>query len=579
MRWIAIAVAVVALARPEPCIGFVQNKDDSGAKMRWNVNAYDAFLAPDQNPQTLAIRYRIGNEGSGQGFAKAEANAVRTAFALWQLVSGTRVRFEEMPGVANSSAAILDGANTVTWAAPGSPYIDSSSIARTTIASDQGVIIEADITLNRTTPWNPEFQTPNSGAYLTEAVVLHEIGHLLGLLHTPLGAGTMYWRITQGMTPAAGLSSDETAAIRALYGEPNFLKTVGSIKGRVTLGGRGVFGAMVTAEKPPGIVQSATLSDADGNYELPALDPGPYAVRALPLDPDGPSDGYLVRGTSIDEFTRNQFAAVATNFRPSADATATVSANKATSLNFSVTAGSSPFRITEIRLGLTPEIRASGDLALQIPQGQTSDVGVYLNAFPGNDAVLRIGGDHLAIGATEVIPNALRNLTLVHAPVTPAAGASTGLRSISVVSGGSTAWASGFIEVLGPFPDQNSDGLDDLFQRRYFAPFTVPEAGATADPDRDGWTNQRERLSGSDPTDPASIHFRILSTKLNADGTTTVTSESAPGRRFQLWRRDDFGGGAWEPVGAASTAVAETVVLTDPVAAVRLRAYRVAQVQ
>jgi hypothetical protein len=168
-------------------------------------------------------------------------------------------------------------------------------------------------------------------------------------------------------------------------------------------------------------------------------------------------------------------------------------------------------------------------------------------------------------------------MSLVEAPVMVATNATPGLRSISVQANGYTAWANGFVEVLPPFPDFNFDGLDDRWQRKYWSPFTRPEAAPNADPDGDGFVNRREFVMGSDPTDPNSVKYRILSVKLNAGG-TVITWESAPARRYQVWSRPDAASGGaagWLAVGSPVTAPGETASSTDTRPATGIRFYLV----
>ena len=149
-----------------------------------------------------------------------------------------------------------------------------------------------------------------------------------------------------------------------------------------------------------------------------------------------------------------------------------------------------------------------------------------------------------------------------------------GMRSVQVIANGFTAWASGFVDVAATVPDFNFDGLDDRFQRRYFRPFTRSEAAPGADPDGDGYLNRQEAARGTDPTDGKSYGYRVTGVRLTVAG-ATVNWESAVGRRYQLWSRDDFGVGIWEKVGGVVTATGETAQGVDGRPSVRLRLYRV----
>jgi hypothetical protein len=207
--------------------------------------------------------------------------------------------------------------------------------------------------------------------------------------------------------------------------------------------------------------------------------------------------------------------------------------------------------------------------------GQT--VGVFVPGLMATNAVLRLTGEGVSYGPTEVLPGALRSLTLVQVPVSVASNAAAGLRTLSVTANGFTAWANGFAEILPANPDFNLDGLDDRFQRRYFDPFTQNTAGPEQDPDGDGFVNRREATMGSDPTKASSVNWRISSVKLAAPG-TTVTWESAPGRKYQVYARDNLVGATWQAIGGVLTVAGESGQLLDTRPTDQLRFYQVRDV-
>lgn len=566
--------------------GFV-TRDDSGIPVRWNFNSLGED-SPDQNPQTLAIRFRIGRQGSGHGDTAGELTAVRASFGQWQAVPGTRVKFEEAGLVDNTSVVVNDTRNTVTWASASSPYLNSGASARTTVVTVGADLVEADIVINSDKPWFTDYNHPQENILFLETVVTHEIGHLLGLLHSPLGGATMFWTIPPGLNSAAGLSADEINFVRSIYGAASTATAVGTAKGRVLKAGKTVFGAMVVAEDAHGVLQAGTISNEQGQYQMPGLSPGSYQVRALSLDPHGASfDDFLVRGFDLDEFgavdnsgqLKRRFEGVATDYGTSPSAGISVTGGKVTSLDLTVPAGSPPFRITEIRTSLDRSRFVSGDAAVQISPGQTGAwIGVYVPGLPIGAVEMEVGGDGLTRGVVEVIPNALRSMSLVQAEFAVAPGATPGLRTISVKAGGITVRAHGFVEVLPPFPDFNFDGFDDRFQRRYFAPFTVPEAASGADPDGDRWSNAREFSAGSDPRDKTSTGLRMTILRQQVTATTaSVTCETVPGARYQLFRRADLAGAAWQPVGAVTMAAGTSTILMDPNKAPTFQFYRVKQ--
>lgn len=574
-----------------PVSAAVLRTESGSPPLRWNFDQYLADFFPDQNPSTRAVRFHLGTTVSRSGVQSNEWNSVRSAFAQWQSVPGTKILFEEGAPVSNPvNVSALDGRNDVVWL-PNGTYgqgdlgerisMGSGTIALTVLSLDvdfndstTGTIVEADTLFNRDLDYAVDFQSTTTSRIFLESAMLHEIGHWLGMNHSPLGAATLWWYQASGVGAGAGLSSDDLSFARSQYGKPATLAADGILRGTVRLGGNGVFGALVAAERPDGVVMAGTVTESDGSFRIPGLPPGQYRLRAYPADPNAGGDASLVRGLELDVSAARRFSSANTSFLPTLDALVTLAAGASVERNVTVSAGTPPFRITEVRTGFNPAGRASGDQPLLLPAGQSNLwVGVFVPVTLPTNAVLSITGPGLTFGNSQVIPQALRQLTLVQAPVTVAPDAPPGLRSIELTANGFTAAAVGFVDVDPIAPDHNFDGLDDRFQRQYFAPWTRTEAGPEADPDGDGFVNRRERLMGSDPTNRSSVAYRLTRIRMTVDG-TELTWESAPGRRYQAWSRETLTSG-WVTVGTAVTAGGETSTRTDPRPASAIRFYRI----
>ena len=114
-------------------------------------------------------------------------------------------------------------------------------------------------------------------------VVLHEMGHALGLQHTFTSA-TMSTATTSATSLVTPLDADDVAGISVLYPNANFALT-GSISGQITSAGSGVHLESVVAIRA-GAGAISTLTNPDGTYEIDGVPPGQYYIYAHALPPD-----------------------------------------------------------------------------------------------------------------------------------------------------------------------------------------------------------------------------------------------------------------------------------------------------
>jgi Matrixin len=143
----------------------------------------------------------------------------------------------------------------------------------------------------------PAYFTLGPSSYSEEFFVtlVHEFGHTLGLQHT-LTSSVMSTYVTTAATKGSPLGADDIAGISLLYPAGNYLSTVGSISGKVTLNGNGVNLASVVAiaANSPAI---ATLTNPDGTYQINGIPTGTngggieYYVYVHPLPPAAGGEG------------------------------------------------------------------------------------------------------------------------------------------------------------------------------------------------------------------------------------------------------------------------------------------------
>jgi hypothetical protein len=551
----------------------------AGQSRRWALNPPDARVPVTSVDRTSrSILYHLDARGFSTTNTAAELDAVRAAFDQWALVSGTTLKFQEGAQlVGTQDVHGQDGLNSVFWTTNllvnGGRDNLSGVLALTYVTSfsDGNVITDADTVFNGSQyRWFTDATNPSLQGPFVEAIALHEIGHFLGLRHSPVGGATMLFVGDFGVNSQVGLATDEFSAARSLYGAATNATWLGRVAGTVRAGGSPVLGAAVFAEDARGNIAAGTVTRTNGTFDLPALSPGAYSVRVAPLDP--PTAGnYLVRGADIAAGYR----AAQTEFLPSTNRVVTVSAGGTVTTDFTVEAGT-PLRIVRLLRPATDLSNPSFNnkpVSVQ-PAGQRLYAGVLTTSVPDSGTRLGVTGDGLEVGATEIRLNILGTMSLVAAPVQFTTNASPGLRSVRLESGGKVAWAHGFLEILPEFPDANFDGLDDRFQRQYWRRFTTTNAAPAADPDQDGFANRWEYDTGTNPTNRLSARFEILSTQVTREG-TRIEAQTASGKRFQLTARDTVPGSEWQTIGNPVLANAATTTFVDPTSTQRVRFYRV----
>jgi len=259
------------------------------------------------------VRYFVSDTGVPGVSAVDFQNAVGRAFATWQAVPTASITYQ-LAGVTSALPGSDDGSSVLGFRSR--PDLDRV-LASTSFLVDSttGALIESDIFFNSAFQWSTA-AAGETGRYDLESIALHEIGHFSGLGHSALGETEMISTggrrvlsaeavmfpiaFAPGSIAARTLKADDIAGISDLYPDGDFQTTDGSLSGSVTKDGQPLFGAHVVAFNPAtGTMIAGFTLNAQGQFSIGGLSPGPYAVRVEPLD-DADIDSFFSSAQTVD---------------------------------------------------------------------------------------------------------------------------------------------------------------------------------------------------------------------------------------------------------------------------------------
>lgn len=261
----------------------------------------------------VPVRYYVNDQGVPGVSASDFQAALGRAFSAWQELPTAAVSYQ-FAGFTSARPGDGDGMNTLGFRS--APELDRVLAATSFIVDNvSGALLESDVFFNSAFFWSTS-ASGTAGRVDVESIALHEIGHLSGLGHSMIGetelqagggrrviaAEAVMFPIAYaaGSVAARTPRADDIAGMSDLYPDGDFTDGLGSLSGRVTKNGKGVFGAHVVAFSPASGAMIANFSlDTEGHFSIAGLAPGPYVLRVEPID-DAGVDSYFAASAPTD---------------------------------------------------------------------------------------------------------------------------------------------------------------------------------------------------------------------------------------------------------------------------------------
>lgn len=312
MRPARLRLCLLALSLTVAAQGYIRQQNTAGSAVVRTDFAEFQLLVNEQTAPGLA-----NTEGVVVITESSDPLAAITAATeRWSAIPQSAIEFRPVEGTSLSPNG-ADGFHVVSFQdTPENRDVVGDATAVTLFFTTQdGIVRDSDVYFNpvltdvdgRSIPFSTDGA---EGTYDILSILLHELGHSLGLNHTNVLGATMFQFGREAEVFAATLAPDDIAFAVDVYPAPSGQSGFGRIRGTALLSdGQPIRGGAVAAVNASNGVAIGGLTDlTTGAYSI-LVPPGDYLVYLEPLNgPLRPANLSLTDAQVTNPFQTTQFA-------------------------------------------------------------------------------------------------------------------------------------------------------------------------------------------------------------------------------------------------------------------------------